>query len=989
MTISSSQKLPITKPSPTPEPPLQLINLLQTDPSVLEYFSALQANIDYDLQVWKNEALEGRKEINRLTKLLKCGNNSSTFISSTSEVIAKNDSATMQKESPIIQKNVNRNLSTTTRNVSSQPLKRKHDMQDEKDIGPKMEQENSYGTVNLKDGKRSSVESEDDFLIELSKEFDSNPATDAVIDNRKDVSVNVPASNDSLLLTKMSRDWFDPLLENLGQYLKKLGVALIKSQSKMHMDKQSNITPTLSSNLLFTQSPTHVTVSTKNNRTSLIRCSDLEICTDIFRALRLSIRSPAQSNSYKSGKHSRHPFSSFEFYPCYLETSDPLHPAAECIQLIFRSLTILQLCSVSYFGDYSNWNCNNYLKKSVGDVFDDGATLLLQLKGRNLASVIISSLEGELCRYWSISDKMNFEHNPGVTESNNDSSPSLIDKYPAEGGASISYSIMQGRLLQLAERASVGRIISTFHQWNRDYQRAASVVINYILQYAPILGRGNETYCSCMSLCVLETLLADLSTANDINHENMMRAHKCSWFGHFLNQLDLMSAAFKFSAGTLVGETIAMTIHVTAFNYRQRLNADDSRMRGLSLVELAAYDRILERNSCWLLRQSCHSDYQEVASSKVKEIFALLEGEKEKAESITAIVSIPLMFYMLLLGDSSKICCVIKEFVHSRHASRSHTAFINITYSCLKAYTIIEEKCMFIPSFNEDCSSPSDFMRQLLENHVLESIKEDSEFYLFVVRCSIILSDGRLAITAVEFLLRQVVTTDVMNTLPLSVIRQLHDIGLRYPLIRVINLRRRPDRLRAFLNQARHEELLVILGVSSLLSNEERIRFCDHYAYDGQGNHLDFEKTVMKQLGNELILSSYVSTHWRPSDLRAFDTFARRDDAQVRMSPSERACALSHISCWIGAERSLARLIGASSSSSFDGIKNRFLQLYQTAGVASGPALSSDNTKNPPSPVFVIMEDDAILVDRFSDRLQLLLNELPRDFHFCSLGYGR
>jgi len=43
----------------------------------------------------------------------------------------------------------------------------------------------------------------------------------------------------------------------------------------------------------------------------------------------------------------------------------------------------------------------------------------------------------------------------------------------------------------------------------------------------------------------------------------------------------------------------------------------------------------------------------------------------------------------------------------------------------------------------------------------------------------------------------------------------------------------------------------------------------------------------------------------------------------------------------------------------------------------------------PPKPVCVVLEDDAILADRFVERLDLILAELPRDFHFCSLGYGR
>ena len=36
----------------------------------------------------------------------------------------------------------------------------------------------------------------------------------------------------------------------------------------------------------------------------------------------------------------------------------------------------------------------------------------------------------------------------------------------------------------------------------------------------------------------------------------------------------------------------------------------------------------------------------------------------------------------------------------------------------------------------------------------------------------------------------------------------------------------------------------------------------------------------------------------------------------------------------------------------------------------------------------MILEDDAVLVDRFTERLSAILEELPRDFHLCSLGYS-
>lgn len=65
------------------------------------------------------------------------------------------------------------------------------------------------------------------------------------------------------------------------------------------------------------------------------------------------------------------------------------------------------------------------------------------------------------------------------------------------------------------------------------------------------------------------------------------------------------------------------------------------------------------------------------------------------------------------------------------------------------------------------------------------------------------------------------------------------------------------------------------------------------------------------------------------------------------------------------------------------------LRHFHIGGFARGAALMVANSGMEPTPVCVILEDDAVLVDRFADRLQDLLDELPRDFHFCSLGYSR
>ena len=63
--------------------------------------------------------------------------------------------------------------------------------------------------------------------------------------------------------------------------------------------------------------------------------------------------------------------------------------------------------------------------------------------------------------------------------------------------------------------------------------------------------------------------------------------------------------------------------------------------------------------------------------------------------------------------------------------------------------------------------------------------------------------------------------------------------------------------------------------------------------------------------------------------------------------------------------------------------------MLKISGFARGEALLNENKENDPSPCCVILEDDACLSDRFVERLEALFEELPRDFHLCSLGYSR
>ncbi len=69
--------------------------------------------------------------------------------------------------------------------------------------------------------------------------------------------------------------------------------------------------------------------------------------------------------------------------------------------------------------------------------------------------------------------------------------------------------------------------------------------------------------------------------------------------------------------------------------------------------------------------------------------------------------------------------------------------------------------------------------------------------------------------------------------------------------------------------------------------------------------------------------------------------------------------------------------------------EQKLIRMFKISGFARGPPLLHRNTDMEPVPVCVILEDDAVLGDRFTERLSSLLEELPRDFHFCSLGYSR
>jgi len=231
------------------------------------------------------------------------------------------------------------------------------------------------------------------------------------------------------------------------------------------------------------------------------------------------------------------------------------------------------------------------------------------------------------------------------------------------------------------------------------------------------------------------------------------------------------------------------------------------------------------------------------------------------------------------------------------------------------------------------------------------------------------------------------------------------DYWSEFPTVRVINLERRRDRMASFMSQAMHAGLWVLPGVippdrwqamekqeqqrndddTEMISSDkchDLISYIGTHAIDGsQGSPAEIERNLIEwlELGgvangrSKIELDSLVLPQWRPNDLRAFDINASDDpNLMVSVSPSEKACALSHIATWRG--------IASSLDSGF----------AYTGFARGNPIHSKTGGDNiPPCPVALVLEDDAMLVDRFQERLDQLLRELPRDFHYCALGYAR
>jgi hypothetical protein len=202
----------------------------------------------------------------------------------------------------------------------------------------------------------------------------------------------------------------------------------------------------------------------------------------------------------------------------------------------------------------------------------------------------------------------------------------------------------------------------------------------------------------------------------------------------------------------------------------------------------------------------------------------------------------------------------------------------------------------------------------ILDQILQQARPDDWRTIDILVQCCVLLGDGhrllKLASKVVPtityaFMSLEINTVSIKERQLMSrTLTALVDAG-EVPTVRVINLKRRPDRKYDFMACAvNKEQLIVIQGPSRLrripqttcftpdIKDEE---YWGNYAFDGQCSCGDFEKQLMQRLDGKGTLTNFVSAKWRPSELKAFDANARGDFELVNTSMTEKACALSHI----------------------------------------------------------------------------------------------
>ena len=538
------------------------------------------------------------------------------------------------------------------------------------------------------------------------------------------------------------------------------------------------------------------------------------------------------------------------------------------------------------------------------------------------------------------------------------------------------------KLLLLVERAGWAQILVGIYLSRNDLESAVALVRNYILLTVPSQGQENALYprlAPVLSFVVLEAMV------------------KTDWrqmgkeFATSHNPTNLFSHVWGEASGTDNASSVySVNLYRAASIWKQRAESRKDKIRHVAKMEYAAYARLC--HDCCLPMQT--QNY----NPKDMDAFDTISWNLVSPPDIA-------IYQLYLVGKgSSHISSLtwISGETRDYNLQRISCWFEAIRHLYLRRYGETKAAVGTKVALNRPVDPLLDHCKKQLallwESTPFDTNSVDRALVLAtLLNAAATLSDGDSVVLYGGKLLALLQKMKIEEK-DWKLLRPVWEIVCNVsqrPLAHVINLRRRHDRWEFMVHQAMKEQFLMIRGVGDLSGAQPMDHTSlskDAYAFDGEWP----TSKLLEYVGTRAHLAKLVRKDWLPLHLAPFDRDAPKVEKSVPMHPSEVACALSHIATWKTCNRVLTiDVLQPSTEQSSTGRSglvrqpDTIRQAWHIAGYARGPPLRWQNGGLPPTPVCLVLEDDAHVEHGFCEKLDALLAELPRDFHYCALGYGR
>ena len=320
--------------------------------------------------------------------------------------------------------------------------------------------------------------------------------------------------------------------------------------------------------------------------------------------------------------------------PCYVKImpnnpsnqkeSLPQHPAVRGVELLVEAFSLIDAFGpvLDEVDTIPQWK--RILKQipSSDDEQDDATTteenmdfvideVLVGLTKRHvMIREFLASLEGEICQFWPAQDRTNritspslhFSYlNNSIQEEEKDDNETTIE----DNHVNFESTRSAGRLASLAERCILARLVTSIHLYRGKINLAVDFMFRYLLSTAPSLDLEEyPKYPPVQSMCVLEAILT--TQYNPFGRTLLDYIQKNIFVETMFYSSDIV---------TWLSKTFYFSLSACAGIYRIRSSHADSRIAEMALVEVAAYQRVVQKLNFGVDIRNSHTRASDLVSN--------------------------------------------------------------------------------------------------------------------------------------------------------------------------------------------------------------------------------------------------------------------------------------------------------------------------------------------------------------------------------------